>query len=135
MQYKLFKAYPLYRLKAFDGLVMDWGSPGYDNPVYQWHFITQAAFHEGRDVWTAWNRSFAPALVTNQTVETAQDGKSFGFWVSPGRQERYGRVYSTALCCMMLENYYVYLPFYRPVEVGVQEPEAIPADVNVEIRE
>lgn len=102
-------------LKALEGLTMNWEAPGYDNPIYQWHFIHLANFSEGGKLWVEWNRICAPTLVTNQIVESAKDEKECGYWISPGKNERYGKIYSTTLCCMMLECYYRYLPsFCRP---------------------
>ena len=54
-----------------------------------------------------------------------------GHWVSPGTDERYGTVYATALCCLMLENYYAYLPsFHEPPEAKAEEKDE---DVEIEI--
>jgi len=117
---------------------MDWDSPSFHNPVYHWYFITQAKFHHGGQTWAEWNRSFAPELVKRQSIE--QDAiewryrgndKMFdiGHWVSPGTDERYGTVYATALCCLMLENYYAYLPTFREPP----EPKDDKKDEDVEI--
>jgi hypothetical protein len=90
-------------MAALEGVTLNWESPGYDNPVYQWHFITHAAFQEGGKQWNGWNKNFSPALVANQNEN--------GYWVSPGKGEKYGKIYSTALCCMMLQVYYAWAPF------------------------
>jgi hypothetical protein len=128
-------------LEALDGLTMDWENPEFSNPVYHWYFITQAKFHEGGQAWVEWNRSFAPQLVKRQSIEKEaiestylEQRKRFdiGHWVSPGTGERYGTVYATALCCLMLENYYAYLPtFHAPLE---SEEDKKDDDVEIEIK-
>jgi len=127
-------------IAALDGLTMDWTNSGFGNPIYHWYFITQAKFHEGGQAWMQWNRSFAPELVKRQSIEKEaieilhrQQDKKFdiGHWVSPGTDERYGTVYATALCCLMLENYYAYLPtFHEPPEAKAEEKDE---DVEIEI--
>jgi len=119
-------------ITALDGLTMDWEKPNFSNPVYHWYFITQAKFHEGGQAWVQWNKSFAPELVKRQSIEKdaieihhRQQGKKvdIGHWISPGTDERYGTVYSTALCCLMLENYYAYLPtFHESPDPGCHLP-------------
>ncbi len=125
-------------IASLDGLAMDWENPSFSNPVYHWYFITQAKFHHGGQAWVEWNRSFAPELVKRQSIEKEaiemphrqQDKKSdIGHWTSPGTDERYGTVYATALCCLMLENYYAYLPTFREPS----EPEKVEKDEDVEI--
>ena len=115
-------------LTALEGLTTNWRTPNYDNPVYQWHFITLAKFNEGAKQWVEWNRSFSPALVTNQIVEVAKNGMECGYWVSPGTNERYGKIYSTALCCMMLECYYQYMPFSQHVDRDSPPPRKATGD-------
>ena len=40
-----------------------------------------------------------------------------GHWDGPGNKPvTYGPVYSTTLCCLMLEVYYRYLPLYQEME-------------------
>lgn len=126
-------------LAALDGLTMNWESPEFGNPVYNWYFITQAMFHQGGQAWAAWNRSFAPTLVKRQSIQAeAIEGRQkdkkadIGHWLSPGTNDRFGKVYSTALCCMMLENYYAWLPTYRPEpnEGAPKEDEEIRIDVK-----
>jgi hypothetical protein len=126
---------------ALKGLEMDWEKPAFRNPVYHWYFITQAKFHEGGQAWAKWNRSFAPQLVKRQSIEKeAIEGRyrgndkkfDIGHWESPGTDERYGTVYATALCCLMLENYYAYLPTFRsnPENMKSQAEEDI--EINIE---
>jgi hypothetical protein len=125
-------------IASLDGLAMDWENPSFSNPVYHWYFITQAKFHHGGQAWAEWNRSFAPELVKRQSIEKEaieiphrrQDKKyDIGHWTSPGKGERYGTVYATALCCLMLENYYAYLPTFRALPESKEEEK----DEDVEI--
>jgi hypothetical protein len=113
-------------ITAFDGLTMDWKKPNFSNPVYHWQ----------------WNKSFASELVKRQSIEKEaieihhrQEDKNvdIGHWISPGTDERYGTVYSTALCCLMLENYYAYLPtFHEPPEPeGDKKDEDIEVEINL----
>jgi len=127
-------------IEALAGLTMDWKNPGFDDPVYHWHFITQAKFHSGGQHWVGWNKSFAPELVKVQQVlpaaTTNRAGKpaDCGFWTSPGKGERYGKIYATALSCMMLQNYYAYLPTYKkPVDVREEKEDETREAKDIEI--
>ncbi len=95
-------------------VAVDW-STGQANkvPVYGWYYITQAKFQKGGADWKAWNAMFSPALIRAQIVE----GK-LGHWEGG---DHGGTVYTTALCCLMLEVYYRYLPTFKHVEAA---PEA-----------
>lgn len=86
---------------------------GPKNPVYAWYYITQVKFQKGGADWKEWNSKFATALVRNQIVE----GK-LGHW-EPG--DHGGKVYTTALCTLMLEVYYRYLPTFKHVEAAPAE--------------
>jgi hypothetical protein len=108
--------------KGLNGKVPHWG-------LYQWYYQTQALFQghnlKGR-VWKKWNRMFTKELVRKQ--------KSDGRWESPafsyGKEKGKGHgeqsfkgldqpVYSTALCCLMLEVYYRYLPTFNIAKSNV----------------
>lgn len=77
--------------------------------LYGWYYITQAMFHASdSECWDSWNPRFSKMLTEQQ--------KTDGSWGYPAQShENYGPVYSTALCCLMLEVYYRYLPTYRRV--------------------
>ena len=118
-------------------LKCDWQT-GTDNLLYQWYYQTQALFqgYSGTGgTWDGWNREFQKALMKEQ--------ESDGHWSSPkekygnvggmeasvktypgeddkpvnstfnsaGNIDLY--VYSTSLCCLMLEVYYRYLPTFK----------------------
>ncbi len=100
-------------------------------PIYLWYYQTQAIFQftDGSGpLWKAWNKEFQNALINEQ--------ESDGHWTSP--REKYSKdpnakighgenvhsfnkmqldydVYSTALCVLMLEVYYRYLPTFKVV--------------------
>jgi hypothetical protein len=85
-------------------------------PLYAWYYITQARFHQGGKSWVTWNKEFAAPMCAMQNPD--------GSWCPPpGSQEgRYGPVYCTALCTLMLEVYYRFLPTYQPIEVEKVDP-------------
>ena len=83
------------------------------NPVYAWYYITQAKFQKGDKDWKDWNPKFSTAVIRNQIIE----GK-LGHWTGG---DHGGTVYTTAMCCLMLEVYYRYLPTFKHVAVA---PEA-----------
>jgi hypothetical protein len=121
-----------------EGVTMDWEKPGFANPIYQWDFLTKANFSQGGKIWSAWNRSSAPTLVQRQTVIPAaiethhrERRADIGYWDSPGTDEQYGRTYSTALCCQMLEVYYAFNRQLRPLRVI--EPTYTEHDDDLEI--
>jgi len=90
-------------------------------PLYGWYYVTQAMYHattnpQNNVYWKYWNPKFSKMLVNHQEAD--------GHWESP-KQAGVGRgyikgknvhVYTTAMCCLMLEVYYRYLPTYRPAQ-------------------
>lgn len=77
--------------------------------IYTWYYQTQACFQGGGSYWESWNNSFRDALIRKQAAD--------GHWdYPPQSRENYGLAYSTALCCLMLEVYYRYLPTYQSIE-------------------
>jgi len=77
--------------------------------IYTWYYQTQACFQGGGSYWEHWNNNFRDALVRKQSSD--------GHWDFPPKsKETYGLAYSTALCCLMLEVYYRYLPTYQSIE-------------------
>lgn len=87
-------------------LTSDWNAPSFNDPIFRWYLITEAIFQNGGKPWGVWNRQFAPMLVNHQVKQERSGGVTLGYWDSPGKQERFGRVYSTALSLLMLEIYY-----------------------------
>ncbi len=74
-------------------------------PLYAWYYRTMVEFHRQGRGWRAWNRALRPYLVSAQLTR----GHAAGSWSISDRPE-FGRVYSTALCLLMLEVYYRYPP-------------------------
>ncbi len=99
---------------------------GPKNPVYAWYYITQAKFQKGEADWKAWNPKFTTALVRNQIVE----GK-LGHWEGG---DHGANVYTTALCTLMLEVYYRYLPTFKQVETSAPIAAVKSDDVVVDIK-
>ncbi len=113
----------------------DWEEPWGSRPIYAWYYVTQAMFHEGGGTWTAWNNKFAKQVVEYQTVVKGAgiDGKDVGYWDAVGSEEKYGRVYHTTLCALMLEVYYRYLPTYQIPEQMEEGDFTGEDDIEVEI--
>jgi hypothetical protein len=89
-------------------------------PVYTWYYATQAKFQKGEKDWASWNPRFTKTLVQNQIVEG-----TLGHWEGG---DHGGAVYTTALCCLMLEVYYRYLPTFKHVEGEKAAPSATKSD-------
>lgn len=120
--------------KGLNGKVPHWG-------LYQWYYQTQALFqgHSPRGkAWKKWNRMFTKELTRKQ--------KSDGRWESPafsyGKEKSKGHgeqsfkgldqpVYSTALCCLMLEVYYRYLPTFKKADTKTIVAKNIEDDLGI----
>ena len=77
---------------------------------YYWHHATEALAQQGGAKWTSWNAALKKALIPKQR----KDGHFAGSWDPAGTYGKVaGRVYSTALCTLMLEAPYRY-PRARP---------------------
>jgi hypothetical protein len=102
-------------------VVVEWAKGvGGKVPLYGWYYITQAKFQKGGADWKAWNAMFSPVLIQNQIVE----GK-LGHWEGG---DHGGNVYTTSLCCLMLEVYYRYLPTFKHVEAAPEAAAAAKSD-------
>lgn len=127
-------ALDIMRTYTCDWAGTDGGALG---PLCGWYYVTQAMFHarmnQGRSpYWKHWNPPLSAMLLEQQ--------KPDGRWHFPesdgGRRERAqfaGRsrhVYSTAMCCLMLETYYRYAPQFRawPVDSETGEPFEVAAE-------
>lgn len=86
--------------------VPDW--PSHVN-TYYWYYATLALFQHQGEHWRRWNQAVTEQLLEHQH----RDGPSAGTWDPVGEWAPVGgRVYQTALCTLMLEVYYRYLPLY-----------------------
>ncbi len=86
-------------------------------PLYAWYYITQARFHQGGKSWVTWNKDYAASLCAMQNSD--------GSWCPPPSTDeaRYGPVYATTLCTLMLQVYYRFLPTFQAIEVEKLAPE------------
>jgi hypothetical protein len=96
---------------------------GPKNALYAWYYITQAKFQKGGKDWDNWNAQFSRALIGGQEKDGHWDNGDWG-----------GPVYSTTLCCLMLEVYYRYLPTYKHAEEVVEVKPTASDDVVVDVR-
>lgn len=92
---------------------IDWLSkrgPDKANSYYN-YYGTQVMRHYGGDEWDKWNGVMRDQLVNSQ----ASKGHEMGSWHFSGEKhgDRGGRLYTTAMCTMILEVYYRHLPIYR----------------------
>ena len=79
------------------------------------YYATLALFHHPGPVWPQWNEQLTQQLLAHQQ----HDGRSAGSWPPQGEWTRTGgRIYQTALCTLMLEVYYRYLPLYSATRVA-----------------
>lgn len=88
------------------------GRSGEDDeaPTYYWYYATLALYQHGGEAWAAWNSALVPRLLDRQRSGSGPVSGSWDpedEWADIG-----GRVYQTAMCTMMLEIYYRYLPVY-----------------------
>jgi hypothetical protein len=79
--------------------------------VYFNYYATQVMHHyEGRG-WDAWNQELRDRLVATQS----RRGHEHGSWYFNDEHGKSGgRLYTTAMCVMILEVYYRYMPLYGP---------------------
>ncbi|MEA3209608.1 MAG: hypothetical protein QOE70_2665 [Chthoniobacter sp.] len=79
--------------------------------LYAWYYNTQACLMVGGSAWSKWNRMFQDQICDNQSPEGSWP-PIHGKHVIGGldRPDGDGPVYRTALCILMLEVYYRYMP-------------------------
>jgi len=76
--------------------------------MYYWYYGTYAMNQWGGTHWKNWKKAIEKALIPNQRLENKEDN-FYGSWDPAGPWGRDGgRVYSTALCALILEVYYRY---------------------------
>ena len=95
-------------LDVYKGRRVDWDHANHNDVLYGWYYATQAMFQAGGAYWTYWNKEIRDPVVKAQAGD--------GHWDAPpksGREHDYGSVYSTTICCLILEVYYRYLPLYQ----------------------
>lgn len=112
-------------------LEMDWkaaidgGAASSHWPIYRWYYTTQAIFqgYQGKksSPWGDWNKSFTRSLTKEQESDGHWSTPDYKYGDRKGEARAHGNfsddmdtfVYSTALCCLMLEVYYRYLPTFK----------------------
>ena len=84
----------------------DWNN---EPNTYYWYYATLALSQRGGQPWQIWNDALTRELTEHQRKDTHAVGSwdPVGEWTSVG-----GRIYQTAICTLMLEVYYRYLPLY-----------------------
>lgn len=79
--------------------------------VYHDYYGTLALHHARHRDWPKWNTKLRDHLVRSQATE----GHEAGSWHFKDKWgDKAGRLYTTAMCAMILEVYYRYLPLYDP---------------------
>ena len=77
--------------------------------IYFWYYSTLALFQHQGDAWLQWNERVKDELLAHQY----QSGLIAGSWDPDGRWAGIGgRIYQTAVCTLILEVYYRYLPTF-----------------------
>jgi hypothetical protein len=77
--------------------------------IYFDYYATMVLNHYGGSSWEHWNSRMREHLVGTQ----AKSGHERGSWFFPDKHGSIGgRLYTTAMCAMILEVYYRYLPLY-----------------------
>jgi hypothetical protein len=80
--------------------------------LYAWYYHTQACLMYGGSAWSKWNRMFQDEIASSQSPDgswpiVGGKGGAGGLEVNAGGS---GPVYRTALCVLMLEVFYRYMP-------------------------
>lgn len=79
--------------------------------VYFNYYATQVMHHYEGAGWDAWNGELRDRLIATQS----RRGHEHGSWYFNDKHgESGGRLYTTAMCVMILEVYYRYMPLYGP---------------------
>lgn len=79
-----------------------WGPKSAD--FYGWYHATYALFHWGKKPWKAWNAALKDALEAAQ-VDDVKSHAHGSFPTASAWGKHGGRVYTTAICALMLEVY------------------------------
>jgi len=85
--------------------------PSKGNCYYN-YYATQVMSHYEGPMWDKWNKEMRDYLVQSQS----KNGHEMGSWYFRGGDHgtaRGGRLYATAMSCMVLEVYYRHMPIYK----------------------
>jgi hypothetical protein len=104
--------HPQHALLAKQAALISAQPPRWDEggglDLYYWYYATYALNQWGGAAWKNWERALGKALLPTQRRENPQDN-FYGSWdPADAWGEEGGRVYSTALCALMMEVYYRY---------------------------
>ena len=80
-----------------------------DHDMYFNYYATQVLHHYEGPLWKKWNQRLRDYLVKNQAMQKHEKG-SWYFKDRHGKEG--GRLYTTAMCVMILEVYYRHMPLY-----------------------
>ena len=83
--------------------------------MYFNYYASQVLHHYGGARWPVWNKKMRDYLVETQATKGHERGSWF-FVDQHGSQG--GRLYTTAMCVMILEVYYRYMPLYQDMASG-----------------
>lgn len=84
---------------------------GKDADLYAWYYDTYAAFMAGGQSWRSWNAKFQQEILKNQNPDGSwKPTGGGGGHPGGGAPDPTWDVYRTALCTLMLEVFYRYLP-------------------------
>ncbi len=81
---------------------------GPDCDIYASYYINQAIFNYGGPDWKKWNSQMMPEMLKAQSSDGTYGLEGKG--LSEDRADVDAKIYRTALCTLMLEVYYRYLP-------------------------
>jgi hypothetical protein len=83
--------------------------------MYFNYYAHQVMHHYESPGWDAWNRELRDRLIATQV----RRGHEHGSWYfNDQHAESGGRLYTTAMCIMILEVYYRYMPLYGQAAVA-----------------
>ncbi len=77
--------------------------------MYFNYYAHQVMHHHEGPGWDAWNQELREFLIATQSSEGHQNGS---WYFEDPHAESGGRLYTTAMCVMLLQVYYRYLPLY-----------------------
>ena len=87
--------------------------------MYFNYYATQVMHHYGGPQWPAWNRTMREYLIETQSAR----GHEMGSWFFADEHGTTGgRLYTTSMCIMILEEYYRYMPLYGEMAVEKEWP-------------
>lgn len=85
-----------------------WDGDGEEVDLYYWYYATYAMNQWGGAAWRDWEKALGRALLAAQRRGASPDNFHGSWDPVDAWGEEGGRVYSTALCALMLEVYYRY---------------------------